>query len=111
MKHKYEGLLIDHEQPDSDENNFFNRLAIGERFRFLFIETIRHGAFLDDDVDDNNPLLARILLVMTLDNDLVIEIDTSGEFAPPGIKHGCYKLKFASDSLFCDNLPDEMFEE
>lgn len=110
MKHKYEGLLIDSEQPDSMSCDFFQRMAIGDRFRFIFIIKFDCGNFSDSLVDEDNPLSAKILSITSAPDGFIMEIDTSGEVAPPGIKHGRYTLKFTNDSLVCEDLPDEIFK-
>ncbi len=115
MKHKYDGLCLDRENPDkqpySDKCEFFERIATGGRFRFFFTRN-RHDYYYPDK---DNPLFAKILSVKYKANDLTmdaltIEIDTADYVTPQGIKHGCYTLEFNA-ALVCDNLPNEMFEE
>jgi len=111
MNRKYERLMLDRdEQPESKAKDFFKRMAIGGRFRFLFCKHFDSKHPFDSPFDHNNPLSVKILSVRDAPRGLYIIIDTKGEVTPPGIRHFCCSL-FFYDNLICDNLPDEIFED
>jgi hypothetical protein len=115
MRRKYKELVLADEQPESTAKNFFRRMAIGDRFNFIFIESSDPDRQDTKPADHEIPLSVKILSVETiiLHHEIIwlrLEIDTNGEVVPPGIKHGRYILDFDIE-LICDCLPDEMFEE
>lgn len=104
---RYLGLKISDDHPGSQGENFFERMAGGERFRLY--PCLDKDALIERPDDPTDVVILSVRTTSQKKTGLLIEMEIRTP-ASRGFKRGKYTLEF-DEFLLCHELPEEMFKD